>query len=116
MALETDFDDLMWDTVTVNVFSTQAAYGLPSVASTGVIYQAYVAGTQKLVRGADGQTIMSALTVYIGKSSTGGDPPALTVRDQLTLSDATTPRLIAVDSMADDHASTTPYCMVAYCG
>ena len=117
MARDGDFDDVLWDTLTLAKFSTQDTFGGPtySTSATGAgTYQCYVTFDRQKVVAPDGQEIVSAMQVYIGQSTTGGDPPDVDVRDQLTLTGSVVPRILTVNRLGDEQAAA--YVTVAYCG
>ena len=88
----------MDQTVTVSVHSGMNTYGDPQYSTGTASHKARVEGTQRLVKGPDGRDVMARTVVYVGYT-TAGVAPTITVQSKLTLPDATTPPIIAVDTL-----------------
>lgn len=95
MAYESDFDDLMTQTLTLEPRSaidkyTEETYG----TATSVLCR--IVGMPKMVRAADGREVVSN-----GHAFTSG-PSGATVKHRLTLPDGSQPVIIRVDSFPDE--------------
>ncbi len=106
MSLERDFLKLAPQTVTIAPLSTTTLYGAPSYG-TAVSYSASVQRRAQLVAGPDGREVTSRTQVFVMSSSA-----SVSEQDRLTLGDGTTPRIIAVETWADDQGqhSVTVHC------
>jgi hypothetical protein len=96
MSFETEFLDLMTDTVTVNTFSTWDAYGKPSHSTASSSYSARVVKIHKLVRTPDGTEKLATTLAWI--ASTGFISP----NDKITLPDGTSPVILTADAYPDE--------------
>ena len=115
MAYDQDFDELLWDAVTVNVFSTVSAYGTPSYSTSASTYDALVEWEEHKVLNSEGQEVLARGRVFIGQTTTGGVPPLLTPKDRLTLSaswGSAVPRIVTAETYADE--SSGRYMTVAH--
>lgn len=122
MPIGQDFADFLWDRVTVSPFSSFSAVGMPVYSSSAAsTYTGLVQYGRHKVTKADGEEVPANVYVYLGPTSSGGLPPALTPKDKLTLSAQwgsssdpnASPRLISVDRYADE--SSGRYVVVAHC-
>lgn len=117
MPYDPDFDELLWDTATINTFSTVSAYGTASWSTSASTYDALVQWGEHKVLASDGQEVVARMTVFLGQTTTGGAPPQLTAKDKLTLSaswDSVTPRVISVERYGDGDSSSR-YMTVVHC-
>lgn len=99
MALESDFLDLMTQTVTVAPYSGQNGSGEASYGSP-VSYSARVVGKSRMVRNMTGQEVLSSKTVYLYGASL-----SFSTKDRVTLPNGNvpqTPPIIAVSQFPDD--------------
>jgi hypothetical protein len=95
MAYESDFDELMTQTLTLEPRSAVDKYGEESYGAA-VSVTCRIVGMPKMVRAADGREVVSN-----GHAFTSG-PSGATVTDRLTLPDSTHPVIIRVDSFPDE--------------
>ena len=95
MALDTEFLDMLTETVAIKPWSSQDEYTEPTYG-TSVDYKARVSGKRTLVRNADGQEVVSSKSVYLGQYLD------VTTKAQITLPDATTPPILSVKQSPDD--------------
>ena len=102
MALESDFLDLMTQTVTIEPYTGQNASGEASYG-TAVSYSARVVGKSRMVRNITGQEVVSSKTVYLYGASL-----SFSVKDRVTLPSGNvpqTPPMIAVSQFPDDEGN-----------
>lgn len=117
MGLESDYDEILTDTCSVDYFSTFGTLGAMTWStSTRTTHHCRVEYRQHQVRGSDGRTVVASHTVYIGRTTTGGVAPTMTVRDRLVLSDSTSalPLILAVDRNPDEASSE--HHVAVHCG
>lgn len=95
MSFATEFRDLMTDTVTHYALSSRDAYGTPSYGA-GTSYPARVVRKHKLVRDAAGQQVVSTAQAWLGGT------PAITPQDKVTLSDNSSPPIVAIERYQDE--------------
>lgn len=101
MTVETEFGDLMNQTVVVTPGTTGADfYGGPT-AGTASTYKAYVESVQHLVKDQLGRDVMAKTRIYVGQTSTGG-LPAVKLGDIVSISAGHNPKLLAVDTFWDE--------------
>lgn len=97
MTWETDFDDLMKSTVTVKHFTGYDNYGA-SAFGTAASYNARIVYEPKRILAQNGQEAVSSVQVWIS----GSVPPAMNVKDQITLPDGTKPVIMRLDQVYDE--------------
>ena len=114
MTLDPELAALMTQSVTVNRWTADSAYGVPLYAPTATVYPCRIVRKHQLVLDQQGRQVVSRTVVYIGPSSTTGGTPNLTERDKITLSDGSQADLLSVQKHID--ADGTDHHEVAYCG
>lgn len=95
MAFADKFLDMMTDTVTWAVLTSRNDFGVPTYAA-GTSFEARVVRKHKLVRDAAGDQVVSTAQAWIGGT------PAINPQDKVTLSDGTSPPIIAVERFQDE--------------
>ena len=81
-------------TITVEPFASADSYSKPTTG-TAVQYACLIAKQPKMVRTATGQERVSTSQIYLTSA------PGVTVKDKVTLPDATTPVILHVDTYQD---------------
>lgn len=94
----TDFADLMPDTVTHAEHAGNDRWGSPSYGSP-VSFSARVVYRPESVRAADGAEVVARGHVWLLGS------PAVDPKDEITLPDATTPPILAVERFPDENGA-----------
>ena len=99
MAWDTEFEDMMGDTVTVEGFASWSTDGYSRpVWSTGTVYEARVVREQKLVRTFEGTEEWSTVTAWLNSTSTFGPLARYTLP---TTTGTETVNLMAVNAYPD---------------
>ncbi len=98
MGFETDFLDLMPDTLRVNVLKgvSTDGYGTATYSATTQSYRCRVSEKQTLVRTFEGTEQLAKTVAWVNSSSTFGP------WDRITLPDGTMPPLLAVADQRDE--------------
>jgi hypothetical protein len=91
-----DWSDLFPFTVYHAEFASRDAYGEKNYGSEAG-YSARIINKQKLVRGADGQNVLSSGQVWLLGA------PAIDVEDKITLPDNSTPPILATERFSDEN-------------
>jgi hypothetical protein len=95
MAIDPDFLDCMSATITIASASSVDNYGNPTFGST-TAYSAREVYRNQLVKTPDGQESVSRGVVWLYGA------PDVNITDQLTLSDASTPRILTQEKFTDE--------------
>lgn len=111
MAIEQALRDLMTDTVTIEPWASENvnvedSFGAP------VTYTCYIAGERKLVRGKDGQQLISTVQMYLDQLA------SFDVRSRITLPARFAPvvnSILSLELLQDDQAVPTVAHTVVYC-
>jgi hypothetical protein len=93
---ESDFDDLMPHTVTVNAFSAYSEDGVVSYSTSASSYKARVIEKDALLQLEDGSEKMSRARAYVNSTS------AIDPKDKVTLPDGTFPSILRADLIPDE--------------
>lgn len=96
MSIDTEFDEMMNDTITVQDVQSLDQYGRHTWA-TGVEYEGRVSYQTRLIRGMDGREKVSSGRVYIFGVIDPISPDA-----KLTLPSGATPIISAVETLTDE--------------
>ena len=98
MAFDTDFLDLMPDTLKVNVLKgvSTDGYGTATYSATTQSYRCRVSEKQELVRTFSGDEQLAKTVAWVNSSSTFGP------WDKITLPDGTMPPLLNVSDVRDE--------------
>jgi len=90
-----DFGECFTVTVSWEPLLSQDVYGKPTY-DAGVNFKARVVRENKLVRNKEGQEVMSTAQCWLEGN------PEVSPEDQITLEDATTPAILAIERFQDD--------------
>lgn len=90
-----DYSHWQNQTVTVYAYSGFDAYGSPTWSTVGTAYSALVVGQVKSVRDRSGVEKISNTQIYLPGTVT------INIEDKITLPDASSPVIIAVQSFPD---------------
>lgn len=112
MTLDPELAALMTQSVVIQRWVSDDAYGAPQYGATATTFPCRIVRKHQLVLDQQGRQVVSRSVVYIGPSSTG--TPNLTERDKITLSDGSQADLLSVQKHVD--ADGTDHHEVAYCG
>lgn len=99
MTIETEFLDLMPDTVTFYAQASLDQYGKRTFSGTGVEYRCRVQDTNELLRNAEGREVVVTGKVYLYGA------PNLTTDHKIVLPDGTSPVIHAVTVNNDESGS-----------
>lgn len=105
MSIESDFDEMMNDTVTIQARSSTNSYGQRTWGST-TSYNGRVSYQTRLMRGADGRERVSSGRVYMNGAY------AISTDAKLTLPSGATPVISSVETFTDqngDHHTTVHF-------
>lgn len=91
---------------------TDSAYGAPQYSATATTHPCRVERRERLMMDRQGRQILSTLTVYLDRSSTGGWPN-LTVRSKLVLENNSTASILNVTQYKDEDGNVDHE--AAYC-
>lgn len=95
MTIDSEFLDLMPHTVSIAHLSSRDAYGVPTYG-TATSYRARVVKKAEMVRDTSGADVVSTTQVWLYGTS------SVTPESQITLPDATTPKILMVETYADE--------------
>lgn len=95
MSIDSEFLELMSDTITLKSVSGRDAYNVVTYG-TGVSYSARVVHKTTLIRSSNGSEILAKGVVWVYGA------PVVTEEDQITLSDGSTPPILGVDRYSDE--------------
>lgn len=95
MAIESDFDEMMNDTVTVYARTSASFYGKPTFSGSGTSLACRVEEGRNVTRGADGRDITEDGQIYVFGTST------VTVDHDVVLPDGSHVRVVAVETLSD---------------
>ena len=94
--MESDFRQLMTQTITVSTVATLGVGGAPTFSTSASTYRARVVNTNKFV--SDGKGAGAAVAYEAWLSSTS----ILAAHSKYTLPDGTTPPVVRISSLPDD--------------
>jgi len=98
MAFADDFKDMAADTATWKPFVDRDRFGAPTYGDAVTFDHVRLVRKHKLVRNAQGDEVVSTAQLWIIESPA----PAVGPEDEITLSNGTTPPIIAVDCPQDE--------------
>ena len=96
MTFISDLADMMTDTATWRALTGRDDYGVPTYASPGTSYAARLVRKHRMVRSLEGDEVVSTAQLWIGGT------PAIAADDRVTLSDGSTPVILAVERFQDE--------------
>lgn len=100
MGIATDLKDLMTDTATWYALASRDSFGVPTYGSSGTSYAARLIRRHKLVRDARGDQVVSSAQLWLAGA------PAIAPDDKVTLSDGTSPPIVAIDRFQDEDGAS----------
>lgn len=96
MALERDFAELCFDTVTIEPVASADGYSKPAYGAAVTYTDVRVESYNKMVRARDGQERIASTICYFMTP-----PTNLTERSRVTLPGGRQPRIIRIDNLPD---------------
>jgi hypothetical protein len=91
-----DFDGMLAQTVVVTTRTGHSVYGTAAFSTSGSTYRARIVDKPGFVRSQQGENVAVKSVAWIASTGT------ISVSDQITLPDGTTPPVIAIESYPDE--------------
>lgn len=97
MAFDTDFLQLMTQSIVVYDHVSHDGYGEPTYSTSGTTYSAHISEKPELVRNQFGQEVVSTHTAWLASTTT-----ALKATSKYVFPDGTEPNLVSLQRLYDE--------------